>query len=409
MIGKISGLLFARVVTLTTLLLFNFLLVKHLTANEIGVYYLLTTISYLGNAVVFVGADLFLQKKIAKDIQAGSLNKAAFLDFLFKTSLIGSLVVLIFSLCIFSFLKVEFVQSVLVCTLLTTTTYLTSLLRNIYQTAAKPFSSSAIQLADTVVKLLTIFIFVQFQQSTAHFLLLSYLFASAVLLIVIILVFLSTHKNTHTNNYFEGFIVLGRQIFPIGGAGFLNWVQLQSYRPYLSITQHNFSAIGAISFLTNLGSTATNAVMTILSQLYLPRIYATQGRFSLSYLILIACFGCVLALLSLPFGWLFLTLANKEEMISAIYLIPIGVFQEVINAMIGGLTIHYTIRGLTLSIFPFCTLSGVILMLIMLAILFYFKLPVFFSIALSLISSQLLVIVLLFIYTIKNRMLSYKD
>lgn len=409
MIKKIGGLLLARAVTLVLLLLFNFLLVKHLTVDEVGVYYLIATISYLGNAVVFVGADLLLQKSIVLDIQSGRLNKKALLDFLFKTSLLGSGIVFVFSLFIFSFLNVNFVESVVVCTLLTTTTYVTTLLRNLFQTAAKPFISSSIQLADTALKLLTVILCIWLQQSTAQFLFLSYLILSFLLLVLMLLFLLRTHQDVQSKRYFKSYAALGKQIFPIGGAGLLNWVQLQSYRPFLSIAQHNFAALGMISFLTNLGSTATNATMTVISQLFLPRVYATKGRFTLQYLIVIALLGGVLALVSLPCGWVFLTLANKQEMMAALYLVPVGVLQETINSMIGAMTVHYTVKSQRLSIFPVCTFIGVIFMLVMLFAQHYWQLPLLSTIALALLCSQLFVIGALLLRAIQKQVFSYVE
>lgn len=403
MIKKISGLLLARAVTLVLLLLFNFLLVKHLTVDEVGVYYLIATVSYLGNAVVFVGADLLLQKNMAQDLQAGKLNKRAFVEYLSKTSLLGSGIVLAFSLLVFSFLNVGFVESVTVCTFLTATTYITTLLRNLYQTAGKPFISSSIQLADTLLKLLTVVMCIGFNQSTAQFLFLSYLVLSFILLIWLLWYLLQTHDNVESGCYFDSYRLLCKQILPIGSAGLLNWTQLQAYRPFLSIAQHNFSALGVISFLTNLGSTATNATMTVLSQLFIPKVYASQGQVTRLYLMVIALLGIILALISLPCGWLFLTLAGKQEMLIALYLIPVGVLQETINSMIGAATVHYTVRSHRLSVFPVCTLMGVVFMLMALLMQHYWQLPLLLTIGLSLLCSQLLVIISLLVLSIKNR------
>jgi len=407
MIKKIGGLLLARVVTLVLLLLFNFFLVKHLAVDEVGFYYLIATISYLGNAVVFVGADMMLQKHIASDVQSGYINKKALVEYLFKTSLLGSGIVFAFSMFIFSFLDVSFVHGVVVCTLLTTTTYITTLLRNLYQTAAKPYISSFIQLADTALKLLTVILCVWLEKSTALFLLLSYLVLSVALLCFMLGYVLKTHRNTESNRYFESYALLGKKIFPIGSAGVLNWVQLQSYRPFLSIAQQNFAALGAISFLTNLGSTATNATMTVLSQLFLPRVYASKGFFSKQYLSVIAVLGCGLAVISLPCGWLFLLLADKQQMMGGLFLIPVGVLQEVINAMVGALTVHYTVRHHRLEIFPVCTFFGVLIMCGGLFGIYLFELQVMSAIGLSLIFSQLFVIVSLLFFTARRRLFVY--
>ncbi len=409
MIKKIGGLLLARVVTLVLLLLFNFFLVKDLAVDEVGFYYLIATISYLGNAVVFVGADLMLQKHIASDVQSGNINKKALVEYLLKTSLLGSGIVFVFSMFIFSFLDVSFVHGVVVCTLLTTTTYITTLLRNLYQTAAKPYISSFIQLADTAIKLLTVILCVWLEKSTALFLLLSYLVLSVALLCILFGYVLKTHRNTESHRYFGSYALLGKEIFPIGSAGVLNWVQLQSYRPFLSIAQQNFAALGAISFLTNLGSTATNATMTVLSQLYLPRVYASKGIVSKQYLVVIAALGAGLAVISLPCGWLFLSLANKQEMLATLYLIPVGVLQETINSMIGAMTVHYTVKSQRLSIFPICTMAGVVFMLAMLLMLQLLNLPLMAMIALSLLCSQLLVISSLLLQSIKRKVFSHAE
>ena len=399
MIKKISGLLLLRAITLVLLLLFNFMLLKYLTIDEVGVYYLIATVSYLGNAVIFVGSDLYLQNLIAGDIQFGCINKRSFIEFLCKTSLLGGGVVFVFSWLFFLFFDVGYAERIIVCTLLTTATYVTGLFRNLYHVAGKAFISSAIQLIDAGLKLLAVCLCVFLHKYIAIFLIFSYLILSLVLLMLLLAILLITHVDVQSKSYFKSYAALSKQIFPIGASGLFNWLQLQSYRPYLSVVQHNYLALGVISFLTNLGSSATNATMTVISQLFMPRVYATKGRITRLYLLVIASFGMAGALISLPCGWIFLSLANKQEMMPWLYLIPVGVLQETINSMIGVLTVHYMVTVKQLRIFPVCTLIGAVLMLFLLLVSQVFMLPAIPLIAAGLVISQLFVFVVVFMKT----------
>lgn len=407
LLRRVSGLLVARALMLVALLGFNFFILKFFNVVEIGRYYLIATVAYLGNALVFVGADIYLQKVIAPDLQQAWLNRSSFVKYCMACALAGAVPVALFSWLVFSYFGPEHNASIGICVALTVTAFLTTLVKNLYQTGGKPYWSTLIQLVDIVIKLIALIICWYADQPLAQSLFVVYLLLLVPLLLAGYTHFVFSSNSWKQTSYYSGWRAMAAVVFPVGGAGVLNWLQLQVYRPFISTVHGNLAAVGAIAFLTNLGSTATNAVLTVVSQLWLPKVYASKGEVTRLYLKTIAAVGLFLALCSVPAGWLFLSLAGKPELIAGIYLVPVGVLQEVINAMIGALVVHYSVREVHLFIFPLMTSIGVAVMVF--ALLFYdqLQLPVMPSVAVGLALSQLLVIVGILYFGHKRRLLSY--
>lgn len=403
---RFINLMALRCLSLAVLLIFNFLLLKQLSFEDVGLYYLITTVSYFGNALIFVGSDMYIQAKISAHLQAGFLNKIAISDFVLKVTMVGFLLVLSFSSLYFLYNpKFEIIKVSFICAMLSIVTFFLAFLKNAYQISSKYYIVSLMQFIDVTLKLSSLFFCTRVGCGSPLDILFAYIILAFALSIVSYWYLMFSMKNIESEPYFSGFIQLYKRTLPVGLGGLFNWIQLLSYRPILSINSSNLMFIGSISFLTNIGSTATNAFMYVISQLWIPRIYATKGVDTKPYLIRIFIFGVLLSVLSIPAAWLFIQMTGKDIYLSVLYLVPVGVVQETLNSMIGALAIHYTIRAEKLSAIPTATAFGALVVLVLLYMQYFYSLPLIPVVAFALIFSQMLVFLWLILSAKRVRIL----
>jgi hypothetical protein len=131
------------------------------------------------------------------------------------------------------------------------------------------------------------------------------------------------------------------RILPISVGGILHWVQTQGYRPLLAWQQGPIETIGTVALLVGLGSTAAMSCFAVLSQMHIPRLYASQGRDVRRYFGLTIVVALVLALCAWPAGWIFLEVTDKQSLLPYVGLVSVGVLLEACNALVG-IVLHRT-------------------------------------------------------------------
>jgi O-antigen/teichoic acid export membrane protein len=154
--------------------------------------------------------------------------------------------------------------------------------------------------------------------------------------------------------------------------------------------------VGTVALLIGLGSTAAMSCFAVVSQMHVPRLYASQGRDVRRYWGVTIGVALALAFCAWPAGWLFLKLTDKQALLPYVGLISVGVLLEACNALVGIVLHRANAAGNSLWRLPLA--SGVacattLLMLIFLA-------PVQTSawlIGATLAAGQLLVVILVWL------------
>lgn len=393
-INKIVKLGLLRFVTLVLMLAQNFVIVRYLTLEEIGQYYLIATIAYLGNAVVYVGADLHLQRQLADLSVESIISPSGLLQYIVVTASYGAGVVLLFSSIYFSQRQSDnWILPALICCALAVATYLSSLSRNLLQLAAHPTYSSLGPLTEGIFRTGMITALAFYGKANAHSVA-SISAMGALFAATLMLTLLGKACRHVKHNYLTNQRHLLMSILPIGGSGLLNWAQLQGYRPLVSSSAAGTQIVGTVSFMSTLGSTAANAAFTILGQFQVPHQYQSKGSTTPRYLMLLSLLTVALALASIPAGVAFLWLTEKMQLLSLVYLVALGVILEAGNAAIGVCTNHLNVRGEPLWQLPLAGLIGCLATFSML-LSPQFSGDKILLIAFSLITGQLITIVVI--------------
>ena len=355
---KFGVLTLMRVLSLILMLCQNVLLLKCLSLNEVGQYYLLATISYVGNAAVFVGADLNLQRLAASDFALSKFSLSGAIDYFFKSAAFGAIVV-------FSFASIYFFVTgagtgswvaAVMCMVTSVSLYASSVLKNILQLDGKIKFVGAIGFSEAALKFLAVVAVTQAGGTTGLAVVSGIAAASAVAAAMGALIARKKITSHPRRIYWPGFLPLAKRIAPVGGSGILNWAQLQAYRP-LMIGTLGGEVLGAVALLSTLGSTVANAVYGIIAQIKNPQIYHSGGKSSLAYLKLVSIIALVLAILSIPASYVFLSVTHHLDLLPYLTIVAAGVLLESGNAALGLAINHSNATGQNLW---FISLAGIL-------------------------------------------------
>uniref|UniRef100_UPI00374D3BC3 hypothetical protein n=1 Tax=Undibacterium sp. TaxID=1914977 RepID=UPI00374D3BC3 len=284
------------------------------------------------------------------------------------------------------------------CASLASTTFLSALMRNLLQLAGLATKSAMVNLFEQLMRLsITMLVIKAGFHSGESIIVANSIGALLAATMGIGLIYRSMARDDR--RYFFGYKKLIKNIIPVGSSGLMNWMQLQGYRPYVNYAFQRPDLIGAVSFLTSLGSTAANACLAILGQIWIPKQYASRGAATSRYFKIAVASIIGLALASLPAGWIFLHATNHLDLMPYVFLVPAGVLVEGGNTLIGIHTNHRNATGQPLWIIPMATFGGIIVT----ALILFFpvaasSLPVL--IATALISGQLAILGIIALHNI---------
>ena len=384
-----------RVVALAGVLAQNVVLVRYFSLAEIGSYYLLATVAYLGNAAVFVGADLNLQRLLGKHLRKTGISSAQLTRYLLLTSGGGALLVAVAAAVYFGMTGVNSLAPTLFCIGLSVSMYLSSVFRNLLQLSGKAGHAATVALCESLGKALAMALVAVIGLRHAQGAVLASAGGSLAAAALGAIFLKAMLVRTDGESYIDGIKSLMRRVAPVGGAGLLNWAQLQGYRPITTLAA-GADVVGTISFLTTLGSTAANAVFTILAQVQIPRLYASDGGTAKQYLkgaVLCSATACVAVI---PAGIAFLYVTGRMQLLGLAYLLVVGVLIESGNALIGVATNLSNAKGLPLWHVPIGSGLGLIVSAGLLGFGKIFPTP-FENVALALVLGQFVSVIAVFL------------
>lgn len=391
--AKLLKLILMRVVATGLALTISIVVVRELPLEQVGLYYLYVTLSYLANALIFVGADYNLQRLLHDLSEKKSINLRELFKYFSLVLIPGFLLVFAFGTTYMYATSGTGLIVGLACASLASMTFLSALMRNLLQLAGMATKSAMVNLFEQMMRLGITMLVIKAGFHTGESIIVANSIGAmlaAALGLGLIYYFTTRDKGV----YFFGYTKLIKNIIPIGSSGLMNWMQLQGYRPYVNYAFQRPDLIGAVSFLTSLGSTAANACLAILGQIWIPKQYASRGEATPRYFqIAVACI-IGLALASLPAGWVFLHATNHLDLMPYVFLVPAGVLVEGGNTLIGIHTNHRNATGQPLWIIPMATLGGIIVTALILICPIEAKaLPIL--IAAALISGQLAILAII--------------
>ncbi|MFD2285475.1 hypothetical protein GJU39_19200 [Pedobacter petrophilus] len=360
---------------------------NHSTLYELGLYYFLFTLSYSLNAFVLVPLDYFQQSQIYKLKENGYSLKSFYAVNIWVLKLTG--IILFLAVSIGYFINPNYSLVALIIIVLALSTYLVNFLRGLINNLERRRMAIYSLLLENGLKVGLYFICIHYFTSSSTIILISVLSAS--ILSFCLLIFLVTG--------FEEFKRAKIQIFkpsdifkfsyPISLGAVVNWIQLQGYRMIL-VPFGLVEIVGVYATVSNVGTNGMNAFSTIYSQLFVPNLYKSQGKYLKTYLIyaLLSIVG-ILAISYFLSDFIVLIL-TKNDFVKYSTLILYGIIAEAGNFLIGALLIYLTIHNLTSASLK-STITGLIVFLITFFGLYYSGHINVFTIGIPIVVTQIVI------------------
>jgi hypothetical protein len=147
------------------------------------------------------------------------------------------------------------------------------------------------------------------------------------------------------------------------------------------------AVVGGFAYVSTLGTSVANAVFTVVAQMQIPRQYASRGVSTGRYLNIIGKATAILAISSLPAGFIFIHLINKLEFYKFFYAVAVGVLIEGGNAALGVYAHHMNINKEKMWVIPCAGLIGCTVTF--LCLILPFKIDVYFRLSAALVFGQI--------------------
>lgn len=318
-----------------------------LTPKELGIYFYVSTVSYVLNALYFVPLDYHWQSNIAY----GREKPLPLMLMLSETKIIVAMamlthLVIAAGLIHFALLSpAESIFAFLIALLTFTSISARNLLNN------RDASLFVIQML-AVETILKISLFLLLADSFEPVLALLASTVAAIFIEMCLIVWFFKHKvaiDRHTVQQASK-----RSLFsfglPISFSAFTNWLQLQGYRPAYVWLGHAETA-GLFALIANVGQASMNAVSSVYAQIFLPRLVNTRGEFLKRYLAMAGLCILIAALSYFVIGDYIIALLTKPEYAPLFALAAIGVGIEGCNLLIGAMTMFISMKSATKTLY----------------------------------------------------------
>jgi len=317
---------------------------NYLDAEELGIYFFLLSVSYSGNALLFIPVDYFQQSILAK-VKSATGGAKSILNFNGRlAALYGCFSLLIVAIC--AIFAPSYAYGAILATALAFAIYANQALRSTLNNLEHRSCVTVSFVQEAFIKVLIFFVLVRFIQADFALLVLSWLGA---------LVFSGmylVHK-ARTYQIFAGsdtYPIKAKEVFefsyPFSIGAVCNWLQLQGYR--LVLVPMGFAEeVGVFATLSSIGSAAIGAVSLVYTQQFIPLIYKTAGHYTARYLRGAVAVIAGVALVCLVLGEFMVSLLTNSSFIQYWALLMYGVITDSAYLVGGAMVVHLTLLGNT--------------------------------------------------------------
>jgi len=371
---------------------------NYLTAEQLGFYFFLLTVSYAANAVLFVPMDYYQQAHLLKRMKDEGGARSLL-------NLNGKMLraYAIFVLCVLGFclwLAEDEVMNALLVMLLALLLYIVQALRNTLNNLEYRNDVSVSFVQEAILKVGLFLLLLQCCDANETTLMVAWMVSLG--LTALYLAFKTYRFHVFSNakstciDVYE--VLLFSYPFSIGAV--CHWLQLQGYR--LVLVPLGFAEeVGFFATLSNIGSAAIGAAALIYSQQFTPLIYKTKGLYTEQYLKGALLLTAAVFVVAFVLGEPVVSFLTSQMFVAFWPLILFGVVTDAGAMLIGALAIHVTLVFQTTQVIR-SSFLGLLVMVVMLVSLLILKQISVMSIGLPLLISQWMVVVYMYWKFIKN-------
>lgn len=376
---------------------------NNLATEEIGKYFYLVTLSYIMNALIFVPVDYYLQARLAlhgKEIPVLALLK---INKIVCLMALGLCIIFCLPLLYLGKIHQTDIPGIYITALLL---YLCNFSRGLLNNRGHKVFVVSMLVFEGAAKVGLFILVSKLIVATSGTLL--YSSVMALLLEVLIILLYSSRKIAYSwlDEGIENYKTVFRKSYALSIGAICNLAQLQSYR--LTYVWAGVPATAAIYVVvTNLGSSGMAAISSVYSQIFLPKIYASKGEFTLTYIrnaLILTVIVLIGAALTGKYLLLFLT---KNDYVEYAQAIGFGVLVEAGNLVIGAATVYLMLNNAAKATI-FCNIVATIVSVVGGYLALHYWPENSFAIGVPIALSQIFITVFLVFYVIRSQKIKNK-
>jgi len=361
------------------------------SAEELGSYYFLLTVSYFATAIIFVPVDLYQQAN-ALEIRKKCNGFRPLLNFNKRLLLAYALIALVTLGVLLRFGNTIAIRAMLSISF-PIFLYINQGLRNLLNILGHSHSVSLSFLIESIFKIIFFLLLMHIGAPNALTMIASWM--AALLVSAAVLVRTSIRSRLFMGSADSDAIsvkALFSFAYPVSFAAICNWIQTQGYRLVLVPMGHS-AEVGIVSTLFGVGSSVIGALGLIYSQHLSPKIFTSRGMFTNDYLKGFAIVTGLAVALSITIGKPVMRVFFPEPFAQFWYVSTYGILADGMTVLIGGIGFHLAVKNQTGTLL-IPAIAGVISAIVTVSIVVIATVDPH-GISISLIISQLVVTALL--------------
>ncbi len=330
-----------RIVSISIGFVFIKTYTNNLSTDQIGKYFYLVTLSYVMNSLVFVPIDYYLQAKLAlsgKTIPLGmiwNLNRRVCLFALFLCLSFGVPLWYLGKIKFFDLFGIYSTAFLF---------YVCSFARGLLNNRGHKIFVVNMLIFESVLKIVLFLVAAMYFSASAELLLYSTVFAFSIEILVIGIYFSKHLPYSWSDEGIESYQTIFRKCYALSIGAICNLAQLQFYR--LMYVWAGAPATAAIyTVVSNLGSSGMAAISSVYAQLFLPKIYASKGTYTLTYIRNALVLTLLVVIFALIFGKYALLFLTKNDYVEYAHAIGFGVLVDAGNMVIGAATVFLMLNN----------------------------------------------------------------
>ena len=327
--------IFLRVVSISIGFVFIKTYTNNLSTDQIGKYFYLVTLSYVMNSLVFVPIDYYLQARLAlseKNIPLGTI-----LNLNRRVCLLAFFLCLSFGLPLWYMGKIEFFDLFGIY-LTAFLFYICNFSRGLLNNRGHKIFVVNMLIFESILKIVLFLAAVMYFNANAELLLYSTILAFIFEILIIGIYFSKKIAYSWNEEDLEDYKTVFRKCYALSIGAICNLVQLQLYRlMYVWVGAPATAAIYTV--VSNLGASGMTAISSVYAQLFLPKVYVSKGKYTLTYIRNALLLTLLVVISALIFGKYVLLFLTKDDYVEYAHAIGFGVLIEAGNMVIGAATV----------------------------------------------------------------------
>lgn len=338
---EVGLVIFLRLISIGAGFYFIKIYTNNLATDQIGKYFYLVTLSYVMNSLIFVPIDYYVQARLA--LSEKSIPLGAILRLNRSVCFLALILCLSFGLPLL-YLKEINAPDLFGIYLTAFFFYACNFGRGLLNNRGHKVFVVNMLIFENALKISLFLMAIMYFHANAEILLYSTIVAFAFESLVIGWYFSKKLRYDWSNEGIEDYRTVFRKSYALSIGAVCNLAQLQFYR--LMYVWAGAPATAAIyTVVANLGNAGMNAISSVYSQVFLPKIYSSKGRYTLTYIrnaLLLALCAAIGAAIC---GKYLLLLLTKNDYAEYAQAISFGVLIEAGNMVIGASTVFLMLHN----------------------------------------------------------------